>query len=212
MTVGKKQLDAWRGDFGNDYASRNQVTQQAIEQRRRAFVHIFDHFKDASAPVSILEAGCNVGINIHALKQVTDAMLHVVEPNQSALEVLVRSGGVPESHAHQASLQALPFADNEIDLVFTSGVLIHVPEDALESALAEIYRVSQRYILTLEYFSPHSHAVSYHGHNDLLFKRDYGGLFLDAFPNLEPVANGFFWKRTTGLDDLNWWLFRKKGK
>lgn len=210
MSTGEKQLNAWSGDFGNDYVSRNQATPEAIEQRRRAFAHIFEQFEEGAAPESVLEAGCNIGINIHALSQVTDATLHAVEPNRSALEVLVRSGGLPESRAHQGSLQALPFEDGAVDLVFTSGVLIHVPDDALDTALSEIHRVSRRYVLTLEYFSPSPQAIPYHGHDDFLFKRDYGGLFLDAFSDLEYVADGFFWKRTTGLDDLNWWLFRKR--
>jgi hypothetical protein len=52
-------------------------------------------------------------------------------------------------------------------------------------------------------------GIPYRGHEGLLFKRDFGGMWLDLFPKIDPVANGFFWSRTTGLDDLNWWLFRK---
>ena len=73
----------------------------------------------------------------------------------------------------------------------------------------EIFRVSSRYILCIEYFSPDPVTIHYRGHDDLLFKRDYGGLWLDWYPVLEHVADGFFWKRTTGLDNVNWWLFRK---
>lgn len=210
MTTGEKQLAAWSGDFGNDYVSRNQATPEAIDQRRQAFAEIFEHFGAENAPKSILEAGCNIGINIHALAQVTDATLHAIEPNQKALDVLIQSGGLSEDRAQVGNLRALPFDDGAVDLVFTSGVLIHVPDDALGQALSEIHRVSRRYILTLEYFSPKPQAIPYHGHDDFLFKRDYGGLFLDTFPDLDHVANGFFWKRTTGLDDLNWWLFRKR--
>ena len=103
----------------------------------------------------------------------------------------------------------MPFDNSSIELVFTSGVLIHIPDEALDQAISEILRVSSRYILTLEYFSPEPMSIPYRGHNDFLFKRDYGELFLDASPDLEYVADGFFWKRVTGLDNLNWWLFRK---
>ncbi|HAA93604.1 MAG TPA: methyltransferase type 11 [Rhodospirillaceae bacterium] len=209
MTEGEKQLSAWSGDFGRDYVSRNQATAEAIEQRRLAFEKIFESFYDGENPQSILETGCNIGINIHALSQLTDATLHAIEPNRDALDTLIDSGILPPERALQGSLQSLPFEDGEIDLVFTSGVLIHIPDEALDRAIAEIYRVSARYILTLEYFSPKPQAIPYHGQDDFLFKRDYGGIFLDAHPDLEYVADGFFWKRTTGLDDLNWWLFRK---
>ena len=209
MSIGKKQLDAWSGDFGNDYVTRNQATEEFIKQRKKAFSVIFKHLAKTNAPASILEAGSNVGINIHALAKITDATLHAVEPNQEALNKLISSGIIPPERALHGNLQSLPFDDGAIELVFTSGVLIHVPDDALDQAISEILRVSGRYVLTLEYFSPKAQTIPYHGHNDFLFKRDYGGLFLDACPELEYVADGFFWKRVTGLDDLNWWLFRK---
>ena len=103
----------------------------------------------------------------------------------------------------------LPLDDGAVDLAFTSGVLIHVPPDDLETAYGEIHRVATRYILCVEYFSPTPVEIPYRGHEGLLFKRDFGGMWLDLFPGLETVANGFFWRRTTGLDDINWWLFRK---
>jgi pseudaminic acid biosynthesis-associated methylase len=209
MSAGEKQLNAWSGGFGADYVSRNQATAEAIEQRRKAFSVIFEHLQGPAAPQSILEAGSNIGINIHALAQLTNAVLHAVEPNQTALDTLIASGILPPERALQGNLQNLPFDDSAIDLVFTSGVLIHVPDDTLDQAVTEILRVSRRYVLTLEYFSPKPQTIPYHGHEDFLFKRDYGGLFLDACPTLEYVADGFFWKRVTGLDNLNWWLFRK---
>ena len=209
MSIGEKQLNAWSSEFGKDYVSRNQATAIAVKQRKKAFAVIFEHFADTDAPASILEAGSNIGINIHALSEITNATLHAVEPNREALDELISSGVIPAERALQGSLQSLPFDGASIDLVFTSGVLIHVPDDALDQAISEILRVSSRYVLTLEYFSPKPHTIPYHGHNDFLFKRDYGGLFLDVCPELEYVADGFFWKRVTGLDDLNWWLFRK---
>ena len=45
--------------------------------------------------------------------------------------------------------------------------------------------------------------------SDLLFKNDFGSLYLDSFPDLKLVDYGFFWRRTTVMDDITWWLFRK---
>lgn len=209
MNAGEKQLDAWSGDFGKRYALRNQITPVAVEQRRLAFSHIFDYFEEGDEPSSILEIGCNIGINLNALSKVTNAELHAIEPNHAALEILAESGLLPENRVQSGSIQAIPFGNGEMDLVLTSGVLIHIPDDALESALSELYRVSRRYILMLEYFAPSPETVPYHGHDDFLFKRDYGSILLDNFPDLQHIANGFFWKRTSGLDNLNWWLLRK---
>ena len=210
MNNGEKQLAAWSGVFGNEYLERNQASSEAVEKRRHAFIEIFKNFSFDTAPTSILEAGCNIGMNLLALAQLTEAELYGVEPNKKALDLAIKNGALGKDSAHQASLQSLPFNSETVDLVFTSGVLIHLPEDSINKAISEIYRVSRRYILALEYFSPTPQAVRYHGHSDFLFKRDYGGLFIDAFPDLDHMANGFFWNRTTGLDNLNWWLFEKR--
>ncbi len=208
MTDDATPIDAWKGEFGDDYLTRNRATEEAVDNVARAFTEIFAHMKD-SPPASILEVGANIGINLRALTRLTDAQLFAVEPNARAREQLVVDKVVPGDRAFDAMATKLPLDDGAADLVFTSGVLIHVPPENLETAYGEMHRVAARYVLSLEYFSQAPVSIPYRGHEGLLFKRDFGGMWLDLFPALEPVANGFFWRRTTGLDDLNWWLFRK---
>ena len=160
-------------------------------------------------PRSILEGGANIGLNLRALRHVTPADLYAVEPNAGAIGALIADGIIPAERAARATLDAIPFDTGSVDLAFTSTVLIHVPDDTLEASLDELYRASRQYLLCIEYFAPEPTTVPYRGHDDLLFKRDYGGLWMDRFPDLRLVADGFFWKRTTGLDNVNWWLFRK---
>ena len=117
MNAGEKQLDAWSGDFGKQYALRNQITPVAVEQRRLAFSHIFDYFEKGDEPSSILEIGCNIGINLNALIKVTNAELHAIEPNQAALEILAESGLLPQDRVQRGSIQEIPFKNGEMDLV-----------------------------------------------------------------------------------------------
>ena len=208
MTDGNAPIDAWKGDFGDDYAARNRATEETVGNAARAFSEILSHVED-SPPASILEVGANIGINLRALSGLSDAELFAVEPNASAREQLVADKVLPPDHLFDAMATKLPLDDGAVDLAFTSGVLIHVPPADLEAAYGEIHRVAARYILCIEYFSPTPVKIPYRGHEGLLFKRDFGGMWLDLFPALDPVANGFFWKRTAGLDDVNWWLFRK---
>jgi spore coat polysaccharide biosynthesis protein SpsF len=63
--------------------------------------------------------------------------------------------------------------------------------------------------MALEYFSKSPETITYRGHDNLLFKRDFGSFYLDLFPDLAAVAEGFLWRRTTGYDDATWWVFRK---
>jgi spore coat polysaccharide biosynthesis protein SpsF len=208
MTDGNAPIDAWKGKFGDDYVVRGRATEDIVHTTSCALAEIFSHMKD-SPPASILEVGANVGINLRAISGLTDAELFAVEPNASAREQLAANKVVPPERLFDAVATKLPFDDEAVDLAFTSGVLIHVPPEDLEAAYDEIHRVVARYILCMEYFSPTPLSLPYRGHKGMLFKRDFGGMWLDLFPGLKSVANGFFWSRTTGLDDLNWWLFRK---
>ncbi|MGB8274424.1 MAG: pseudaminic acid biosynthesis-associated methylase [Alphaproteobacteria bacterium] len=202
------QVSRWRGAFGDAYIERNAVTEEKIQRIARAFTAMLAPMT-GHPPQSVLEVGANVGHNLRALRRITPAELFAVEPNPRARDTLVADGVVPQSHVHDAVATALPFPDGRFDLVFTLTVLIHVPEHEILQACREIHRVSRRFILTAEYFAPKTQTVPYRGFDDMLFKRDYGSLWLDQFPDLEYVADGFFWKRTTGLDNVNWWLFRK---
>jgi spore coat polysaccharide biosynthesis protein SpsF len=94
-------------------------------------------------------------------------------------------------------------------MAFTTGVLIHVDPSLLAATMAEIHRVAAKYVFCAEYFSPKPEAVPYRGETDLLFKNDFGSLYLDTFPDLRLVDYGFFWRRKTVIDDCVWWLFRK---
>lgn len=203
------QVDEWRGEFGKAYIERNSATTKRIQQRKEAFSQIFSHIENA-LPKSILEVGANVGLNLRGLRSILSSELYAVEPNRMARDILVAEEVVPNEHAFDGTADELPFKDSSVDMVLTSTVLIHIPDELLEASYSEIHRVAKRYILCLEYFSPEPIKVHYRGRNDMLFKRDYGGLWLDNYPELELINNGFFWKRTTGLDDVNWWLFRKK--
>ncbi len=199
-----EQLEQWRGRLGDAYIARNQLSEVAVLQVTACWERILPHTPSAR---SILEVGANVGRNLAALSSLTEAELYAVEPNRAAREAL--GALLPADRIREGHAGDLPFANGSIDLVFTSGVLIHIPEGALREAYSEIHRVAARWILSIEYFSPRPAEVVYQGRSELLWKRDYGSYWLDWFDDLRYVADGFFWKRTTGLDDLNWWLFRK---
>lgn len=196
-------MDRWRGGFGDTYTERNQPSEESIAQTAGALAEIWQHM--TPPPATILEVGANVGRNIRALQRITTGRLHAAEPNPTARMTLEAVLGP----VFDAIAEDLPFEDQSMDLVFTSAVLIHIPDEALGRALDEVHRVASHWILSIEYFSPTPQTIAYRGHDDMLFKRDYGSLWLDRFDDLQHVANGFQWRRTTGQDNVNWWLFRK---
>ena len=205
-----EQRRAWRGEFGDAYTARNVRTEESLASRTRFFTRVLGGLSLPPA-AAVLEVGCNVGMNLEALTRTLPSRLFGVDLNEHALRTLT---GTPALAGRARVLagegQRLPFGDGSVDLAFTCGVLIHVHPDDLLEACREIVRVSRRYVLCAEYFSPRPEAIEYRGRTDLLFKRDFGGFYLDQWPELRLVDYGFLWKRTE-FDDLNWWLFERAG-
>ncbi len=81
----------------------------------------------------------------------------------------------------------IPYPDGFFDVVFTSGVLIHIAPTDLPQALREIHRCAGRFIWGFEYYSPQPMEVRYRGHQSLLWKADFARLYLDLFDDLDAV-------------------------
>jgi pseudaminic acid biosynthesis-associated methylase len=198
----------WRGDFGDAYVDRNAAAPDKLAALTRHWARVL-RMTEGAPPARILEVGANIGLNLRALARLTTAELHAVEPNARARDILVRDAVVPAGRVTDALASATGLEAGSFDLTFTSGVLIHIhPRDLLASC-HEIHRLSRRYVACIEYFSDSEQEVPYRGHGEVLFKRDFGGFYLDNFPDLRLLDYGFAWKRTTGLDNLTWWLFEK---
>jgi len=203
-----EQIQAWTGDFGKAYLERNSdVSEDDMGPRTAALASVLAACPDE--PQSILEVGPNIGRNLIALARLTNGTLHAVEPFTEAHDQLKSRMGERLSSIYCCAGQSLPYEDNEIDFVFTSGVLIHVSPSDLDAVIDEVYRVSSRYIWCNEYFAQSPENISYRGHDNLLFKRDFGRLYLERHPDLQPIATGFMWSATTPYDDTVWWLFKK---
>ena len=203
-----KALHAWSGEFGDRYTERNAASTDAVRGRTRAWGEVFRRIV-GDMPASALEVGPNVGLNLQGIAALSPMELWGIEPNPTARARLVADGVLAPSHVLEGFGHSIPLADGAVDLAFTCGVLIHVDPSLLEKTMREIHRVSAKYVFCAEYFSPKAETIPYRGETDLLFKNDFGSLYLDSFPDLVLVDYGFFWRRTTVMDDSTWWLFRK---
>ncbi|MGQ9874543.1 MAG: pseudaminic acid biosynthesis-associated methylase [Chloroflexus sp.] len=195
------QLEMWQNSFGNDYTDRNNIDWQI---RLPAFRHMLGGLNIKR----VLEVGCNRGHNLIALDHLLgdESDIVGVEPNKHALH-LARSATSKVGFLY-GTVFDIPFKDRYFDLVFTAGVLIHIPLDNLAVALNEIYRVSKQYILAIEYFAEEETTVYYRGYDNLLFKRDFFSHYQNQFPDLKPVRNGYL-ASEDGFDRCHWWLFEK---
>ncbi len=207
-------LSQWRGDFGARYMERNRVTEESAGQAAVAFGRIVDAAGIRDGVSSVLEVGANVGINLHGLRGELGAgvELTALEPNPTAAGTLRDDRELALARVIEGRADAIDAPDDAFDLVFTNGVLIHIPPASLAAAMREICRVARRFVLCSEYFSHEPVEVSYHGRDGMLWKRDFGAEYLEVCPDLRTLAYGFLWQRELPLfDDLNWWVFEKQG-
>ncbi len=99
-------------------------------------IYLFDQLLKGriEAGDRILDAGCGSGRNVHyLLREGFD--VHGVDENPRAVQEF-------EGQARQASLDALPFADDHFDVVICSAVLHFARDDAhFEGMVSELFRV-----------------------------------------------------------------------
>ena len=208
-TAKTNQLNFWQGSTGNEYIERNQFEEWKLTPGIAAFQKILQDFKFKS----VLEVGSNIGLNLIYLTRLYDAALDLfaVEPNIAAFKKLTSQPQLINlKKAWNCNAFNLPLADGSIDLVFTSGVLIHIAPADLQRATDEIVRVTNKFVLCIEYFSHKPESIEYRGREGLLFKRDFGAFYQDTYPELKCRDYGFLWQREFAVfDNLTWWLFEK---
>jgi pseudaminic acid biosynthesis-associated methylase len=191
----------WAGEFGNEYVDRNLA---AYDRRGDFWLPLLDEL----APQSVLEVGCNVGGNLQWIAQRVDpTRVTGVDVNAKALRLLDQR--VPGVRGVHSPARELPVSDRSIDFVFTMGVLIHQPEETLEKVMSEMVRASSRYVFCGEYYDKETVEVHYRGHEGALFRRDYGGLFLDLFPHELTLMREGYLGPEEGWDRVTWWLFQR---
>ena len=196
----------WTDDYAEDYRSKNSEFDN--ELGRKGWQKILE--KADLVEKTYLEIGCNIGRNLDQLNLLDPNLkASAIEINSKALEFVRSRHALVNSYCGPA--QEANFSRASFELVFTCGVLIHVPPVDLLDVMKKMYEWSSKYIVIAEYFNRTPVSIEYQGRPDLLFKRDFGSMFADNF-EVSLVNYGFLWGRifdAAGFDDVTWWLFEK---
>ena len=205
MQYETEQERFWAGEFGNDYTNRN--SQDLL--LRSKLIRLQRILSRTNSVNSIVELGCNRGLNLQALKLLNDAFkLEGYEINASAAQE-AKALGIADIFCKTITQE---IANNKkFDLAFTSGVLIHIHPDKLNDVYKNLIKLSRRYILIIEYYNPTPIEVTYRGHGERLFKRDFASELIDTY-NLALIDYGFSYHREDLLmnDDSSWFLLEKR--
>jgi pseudaminic acid biosynthesis-associated methylase len=195
----------WAGSFGDDYIGRNSE-KHLLASKTNLFSNILNRTNQIS---SALELGANIGLNLKALRLLCpDVQLAAVEINAKAVEELHKQQDLQVYHESILNFNC----DRQYDFVFTCGVLIHINPEVLEDVYRKMYTYSSKYICIAEYYNPTPAVITYRGHSDRLFKRDFAAEILKIFPDLQLISYGFAYHGDKNFpqDDLTWFLMEKK--
>jgi pseudaminic acid biosynthesis-associated methylase len=215
MTKDTSQIKRWKGKFGKDYTNRNALSLRGVDNlykknygiTRSQIIKSF--LGNLDRDIRILEVGSNVGNQLLLLQENGFKNLYGIEINDYAIQF--SKSRTKNINIVQGSALDIPFRDGFFDLVFTSGVLIHIHPKDIKKAMKEIYRSSSRYIWGSEYYSKDWQEINYRGEKSLLWKTDYARLYLDSFSGLKLIKE----KRLKYLNNDNLdtvFLLKKHGK
>ena len=181
----------WEGPFGDAYTARNRVDW-------RARLPFWGRIVRATAARVALEVGCNAGWNLLCLRELGVRGSGVEVNAEAAKEARGHGFFVWEADAAVCYLLA-----DAADLVFTAGVLIHIPPADLDRAMRSIAHASRRWVLAVEYDAEEEVEVEYRGQRGALWKRPFGRLYQAL--GLRLVEEG----DAEGFDRCRFWLMEK---
>lgn len=202
-----QQEEVWNGAFGKEYTDRKMMS---VDELDRLYIDNYgisetelnkEFLKEVVKKNSkILEVGCNIGNQLLLLQKMGYSDLWGIELQDRAVEIARRrTSGI---NIIKGSAFDIPYKNNFFDLIFTSGVLIHISPDGIDKVLDEIYRCTNKYIWGFEYYNPDGYQmVNYRGEDNLLWKTDFAKLFLNRFSDLELVRKKLIkYKSNDNLD------------
>lgn len=203
MNYKTKQEHFWAGKFGTEYITRN-FTEKLLHSKMIMWGEIL---KSTSNVKTIKEFGCNIGLNLVALKKLNPNFSLVgYEINKEAAKEAIKT----ETAKIYTKSIIEELSDEPADMAFTAGVLIHINPKYINKVYENLVKGTKRYIVIAEYYNPTPVSINYRGFKNKLFKRDFAGDLIDNY-GLNLINYGFIYKRDelTPQDDINWFLLEK---
>jgi trans-aconitate methyltransferase len=125
----RNTVDLWSGAFGDQYTERNRVDW-------RARIPFWQSAIEYCTPATVFEFGCNAGWNLRAIQAASPNLhLYGADVNLNAVNE-ARAQGLEVQHVGRLASPGL-YEPGSMDLVFTAGVLIHVPSSDLERTMRD---------------------------------------------------------------------------
>lgn len=194
-----EQLNEWSNKFGDEYTKRNLVEVKKVDDlsvetygiSRSDMNRDFLDFLDRDARV--LEVGTNIGLQLNLLSKMGFKNLYCIEINETAIQISHELNRNLSIYIVKGSALDIPFKDNWFDLVYTSGVLIHIHPNDIGAVIGEVVRCSKKYVWGFEYYTDEGYKeINYRGKTNLLWKTDFKKQYQNRFPDLRLIKEKLY--------------------
>lgn len=139
-TIKDKQTELWK----NKDSAKHYWVAQKHEDRRNWFTGLLKMKRF----YSIYEVGCNSGKNLwHIKRDMPDKLVGGIDINTGAIKLAKQM--VPSGVFSVGDIHDLDVTD-QYDIVFTSGVLLHVPPKSVKNILQRCLDKAEKYVVHME--------------------------------------------------------------
>ena len=127
-----------------------------------------------------------------------------LEVNKNAYEIAKKCN--PDISFINSSIEKFESNREQFDLVYTSGVLIHIHPSALNAVINKIVNLTKKYIFGFEYYSDVLVEVPYRDHTNVCWKQNFPLLFKKLFPSLTTIKEEKIHYKNNDLCDIAYLL------
>lgn len=140
MSISSKQTVLWK----NKNSAHHYWNSKRPKKRREWFINSLGSIRFAS----IYEVGCNSGRNLWAVTQTyPDKLVGGIDINEEAIDMARNK--MPQGAFEVGDIHTLN-TDDEFDVVFTSGVLLHISPNSIKKVLSLCISKAKKYVLHME--------------------------------------------------------------
>lgn len=203
-----QQREFWMGDFGTNYLNRNNTIETVNELYKKqtgiTVEKIFNNFFDKiNRECTIIELGCNIGLNLSILNKMGFKNLTGLEINETAFSLAKKNN--PDINFINSSIENFETTET-YDLVYTAGVLIHINPDTLPLIITKMNHLSKKYIFGFEYYSDNLVEIKYRNHDNSCWKQNFPELIKKLNPFLKTIKEEKFQYKDENICDIAYLL------
>ena len=134
---------SYNEEFWNTYSDENE------SRYNEEFAIFVRDLATSLRCTSVLEIGCGTGIDLRLFPDTFQ--INGIDLNDKALNTAKEK--LSNANFKKGTIAELPFENSSIDFIFTHGLMNYLDDETLKKGIAEMFRVSKRWIMNCEKYA-----------------------------------------------------------